>query len=219
MVKDMARSAIGGQLVLFFSRCTYPFHFLDVVFRLKSCFFFRLAGYPVFYSSSQSGSASTYRKILNWEETLEAAFKETDISPCAKDLISRFLTHRENRIGAKGGIEEIQRHPFFEGMLQVVTCPMTANLTNSFLGIDWENIRNMPAPIVPHIEHPTDTSNFPLDDQDAESTSEDEEESEIESKYPLYRGRRLRKTDIPFIGFTYKNLAAVPQLIRSPPQK
>lgn len=71
--------------------------------------------------------------------------------------------------------------------------------------------------LVSDIEHATDTSNFPVEDEDeVELSEEEEEEKELERSYPLYRGRRLRQTDIPFIGFTYKNLAAVPQLIRSP---
>jgi serine/threonine protein kinase len=50
-----------------------------------------------------------------------------------------------------------------------------------------------------------------------ETKNERNERRALDKKYPLYRGRRLRKTDIPFIGFTYKNLAAVPSLINRPP--
>jgi len=74
--------------------------------------------------------------------------------------------------------------------------------------LDWDAIRNKDAPLVPHIEHPTDTSNFPVEDDDEEETTSesDEEEERMESKYPLYRGRRLRQTDIPFIGMSSVNL-------------
>jgi len=30
-----------------------------------------LAGFPAFYSSTESGETSTFEKILNWRETLE----------------------------------------------------------------------------------------------------------------------------------------------------
>jgi len=94
----------------------FEFCLLPVLFYSKRPSIGRLAGFPVFYSSSQSGSASTYRKILNWEETLCDAFDEVDeMSAHAKDLIARLLTHRENRIGTRGGVEEIKKHPFFEG--------------------------------------------------------------------------------------------------------
>lgn len=102
-----------------------------------------LAGFPAFYSSSESGSSATYRKILNWKETLEQVLDEITISSEARDLICRFLTEREHRIGTKGGVEEIQRHPFFAG-------------------IDWETIRNNQAPIIPRILSPASVATLQL---------------------------------------------------------
>jgi serine/threonine protein kinase len=167
-----------------------------------------MAGFPVFFSDSSGGSDSTIRKIINWKQTLDEVFNDVDLSPEAQDLIRRLLTDRKERLGTNGA-DEIKRHPFFKD-------------------IDWDDIRAHQAPIVPRIEHPLDTSNFPVDDPDRFSDSEDESENtdtkeevesrrEIDSKYPIFRGRRLRQTDIPFIGFTYKNLAAVPSLINRPP--
>ena len=166
-----------------------------------------LAGFPAFYSNSESGSGSTIRKIINWAETLENSFAEAgNISTNARDLIQRFLTDAPHRIGTRS-VQEIKSHPFFRG-------------------VDWENIRSSPAPIIPSLSGPNDTSHFSVDefaeDSDEEDVSAfqndssyDEERRRIDAEFPMIRGRRLRQTDIPFIGFTYKNLAAVPQLIRS----
>jgi len=171
-----------------------------------------LAGFPAFYSNSDSGSGSTIRKIINWTETLENSFSEAgNISSNARDLIQRFLTDAPQRIGTRGAAE-IKAHPFFKG-------------------VDWDNIRSTRAPIIPSLSGPNDTSHFNTeefidasDDEDEDDdpdkqllqaqTAEDEERRRIDQQFPMIRGRRLRQTDIPFIGFTYKNLAAVPQLIR-----
>jgi len=171
-----------------------------------------LAGFPTFYSNSDSGSGSTIRKIINWPETLEAAFTEaTAFSPTAKDLVRHFLTDAPHRIGTKS-VQDIKLHPFFKG-------------------IDWTGIRTQTAPIIPSLSGPGDATNFNVSDlsdssdSDEEDTSAskdlefDEEQRRIDQKFPMILGRRLRQTDIPFIGFTYKNLAAVPQLIRPHPPK
>lgn len=164
-----------------------------------------LAGFPTFYSRSESGSGSVIRKIVNWEENLGVIIKDTGdlLSKNAKDLILRFLTHADKRIGSNG-VDEIKAHPFFEG-------------------IDWKNIRETTPPIIPHIKHALDTSNFPMDydfSDDDDDFEEEEEENDddyiMSTKYPVFKGRRLRQTDVPFIGFTFKNLSAVPQLIHSP---
>lgn len=156
-----------------------------------------LAGFPTFYSGSESGSGSTICKIVNWEENLHMIVNDETLrfSKHAKDLILRFLTHANKRIGSNG-VDEIKEHPFFEG-------------------INWKRLREQTAPIVPNIKHPLDTSNFPCDDDDSYSEDESEEEERMDTKYPVFGGRRLRKTDVPFIGFTYKNLAAVPQLTQT----
>lgn len=168
-----------------------------------------LAGFPAFYSNSESGSGSTIRKIFNWPETLEMAFAEAgnNFSPVARDLVLRFLSSAHERIGCHGA-QEIKAHPFFKG-------------------VDWNTIRTVRAPIIPSLTGPSDTSNFNVDhlsDSDSDDDdshhpdADDEERQRIDQEFPMFLGRRLRQTDIPFIGFTYKNLAAVPQLIRSHPQ-
>ena len=56
----------------------------------------------------------TYRKVMNWTETLVFPL-EMPITNTAKSLISRFCTNAENRIG-RNGVDEIRAHPFFKGV-------------------------------------------------------------------------------------------------------
>ncbi|MED6241068.1 Serine/threonine-protein kinase 38-like [Ataeniobius toweri] len=95
-----------------------------------------LIGYPPFCSETPQ---ETYRKVMNWKETLVFP-PEVPISEKAKDLILRYCTDAENRIGAVS-VEEIKSHPFFES-------------------VDWEHIRERPAAISIEIKSIDDTSNF-----------------------------------------------------------
>ncbi|XP_053719721.1 serine/threonine-protein kinase 38-like isoform X1 [Synchiropus splendidus] len=95
-----------------------------------------LIGYPPFCSETPQ---ETYRKVMNWKETLVFP-PEVPISERAKDLILRYCTDAENRIGA-GSVEEIKGHSFFES-------------------VDWEHIRERPAAISIEIKSIDDTSNF-----------------------------------------------------------
>ena len=57
---------------------------------------------------------------MNWKETLVFPL-EMPITNTAKNLILRFCTNAENRIG-RNSVDEIKTHPFFKG-------------------VDWINIR------------------------------------------------------------------------------
>uniref|UniRef100_A0A2D4I656 non-specific serine/threonine protein kinase n=2 Tax=Micrurus lemniscatus lemniscatus TaxID=129467 RepID=A0A2D4I656_MICLE len=95
-----------------------------------------LIGYPPFCSETPQ---ETYRKIMNWKETLVFP-PEVPISEKAKELILKFCTDAENRVGSNG-VEEIKSHAFFEG-------------------VDWAHIRERPAAITIEIKSIDDTSNF-----------------------------------------------------------
>ncbi|KAK7834009.1 hypothetical protein U0070_004990 [Myodes glareolus] len=97
---------------------------------------FCFPGFPPFCSETPQ---ETYRKVMSWKETLVFP-PEVPVSEKAKDLILRFCTDSENRIG-NGGVEEIKSHPFFEG-------------------VDWGHIRERPAAIPIEIKSIDDTSNF-----------------------------------------------------------
>jgi serine/threonine protein kinase len=141
-----------------------------------------LVGYPPFCSETQR---ETYHKIINHKITLpkimEEAMQEVQFSRDVQDLIERFLCDSSKRIGASG-VEEIKAHPFFKG-------------------INWDTIRNSPAPIIPTITSPTDTSNF--------DTFDEVEPDPPETPMPPKFRRKLSSFDIPFIGYTYRNFDAV----------
>ncbi|KAG9326931.1 hypothetical protein KVV02_001881 [Mortierella alpina] len=110
--------------------------------------------------------------------------KAPDISSECKDLITRLLARKENRLG-KSGVDEIKAHPFFKG-------------------IDWTNIRKAIPPFLPVIETPDDTSNFRFDDDldGSDETAQDKQSTVVD-----YRGGLLRRFEgynLAFIGYTYQ---------------
>ncbi|KAG0203066.1 Serine/threonine-protein kinase MRCK alpha [Mortierella sp. NVP41] len=76
-----------------------------------------LVGEPPFFAESAMG---IIRLLRDHEKNLSFD-KGPDISPECKDLITRLLAKKENRLG-KNGVEEIKAHAFFKG-------------------INWDNIR------------------------------------------------------------------------------
>lgn len=95
-----------------------------------------LIGYPPFCSET---AQETYRKIMSWKTSLIFP-PEVPISREAQDLIQRFCTDADRRIG-KDDVAEIMAHPFFNG-------------------INWDHIRDHNAPIDPGVKSIADTSNF-----------------------------------------------------------
>ncbi|KAI8374295.1 kinase-like domain-containing protein [Radiomyces spectabilis] len=130
---------------------------------------------PPFYSPSEN---ETYRKIL-FHETSWSFNDDIPISDDAKDLIRRFLTKKETRLG-NNGLTEIQAHPFFKG-------------------IDWANLRHTTPPFKPVLASPDDTSNFSThDEQGPTAFSTDSGVSTDHGGMESFEGRNL-----PFIGYTY----------------
>ncbi|KAL6449536.1 CBK1 Serine/threonine-protein kinase CBK1 [Candida maltosa Xu316] len=140
-----------------------------------------LIGWPPFCSETPH---ETYRKILNWQETLQIP-EDIHLSPEAEDLIKRLLTSAESRIGRYGGAEEIKQHPFFRG-------------------VDWNSIRGVQAPFVPRLSSITDTRHFPTDElenvPDNPAMTKAMEQRDLDSKNG---NRKNPKEDLPFIGYTY----------------
>lgn len=71
---------------------------------------------------------------------------EANLSPAATDVIKRFMCEAENRLGSKG-FEEIQKHPFFEG-------------------IDWDHMKKTRAPFAPKLTHDGDVTRFDKFDEE-----------------------------------------------------
>ncbi|KAJ1845591.1 Serine/threonine-protein kinase MRCK gamma, partial [Coemansia sp. RSA 2703] len=131
-----------------------------------------LYGDPPFYSDSVP---ETYGKIMASERHL-AFDAAVDVSEAAKDLMRRLLVRQEERLGVAG----IKAHQFFAS-------------------VDWSRVREQPAPFVPSIRAPDDTSNFSVGDdpQDASMAAA------RASCSRLGHGRSYAGEQLPFIGFTY----------------
>lgn len=86
-----------------------------------------VVGYPPFYADEPM---QTCRKIINWRQSFgfppEARAR---LSPQCIDFIRRLVCNAENRLGT-ASVDDIKRHPWFHG-------------------VDWANIRRMPAPYIP----------------------------------------------------------------------
>ncbi|XP_065179282.1 serine/threonine-protein kinase tricornered-like isoform X2 [Sycon ciliatum] len=95
-----------------------------------------LIGYPPFCSED---AKETYRKVMHHRTTLVFPV-EVPISPDAESLIRGLICDADNRLG-RGGLHELQAHPFFNG-------------------IDWEHIRDRPAALGVEVKSIDDTSNF-----------------------------------------------------------
>lgn len=133
-----------------------------------------LVGWPPFCSETPQ---ETYRKILNWQETLQFP-DDVHLSPESEDLVRRLLTSQEYRLG-RGGADEIKAHPFFRG-------------------VDWSSIRSYSAPFVPRLKSITDTTYFPTEDLEQVP----EPPSAPKPKQQPRQGKNVRE-DLPFIGYTF----------------
>ncbi|ELW47576.1 Serine/threonine-protein kinase LATS2 [Tupaia chinensis] len=102
-----------------------------------------LVGQPPFLAPTPT---ETQLKVINWENTLHIP-AQVKLSPEARDLITKLCCAAEHRLG-KEGADDLKAHPFFST-------------------IDFSSdIRKQPAPYVPTISHPMDTSNFdPVDEE------------------------------------------------------
>ncbi|XP_043929120.1 serine/threonine-protein kinase LATS2 [Protopterus annectens] len=96
-----------------------------------------LVGQPPFLAATPT---ETQIKVINWETSLHIP-PQVKLSPEASDLITRLCCAADDRLG-RNGTDEIKAHSFFTS-------------------IDFSSdIRRQPAPYVPKLSHPMDTSNF-----------------------------------------------------------
>uniref|UniRef100_A0A1B0GJS0 non-specific serine/threonine protein kinase n=1 Tax=Lutzomyia longipalpis TaxID=7200 RepID=A0A1B0GJS0_LUTLO len=99
-----------------------------------------LVGQPPFLANTPG---ETQHKVINWETTLHIP-PQAKLSRESADMILKLCSSPDRRLGKNA--DEVKAHPFFKS-------------------IDFsKNLREQPAPYIPKIEHPTDTSNFdPVD--------------------------------------------------------
>lgn len=120
---------------------------------LGAIFFECLVGYAPFCSDNPG---DTYKKIIDWPNYLYFP-EEVYISREGEDLIKRFsiLNDLQNLVNFSNSmmtwadtrltVNQIKAHPFF-------------------YGADWNALRHIEPPFVPHLQSITDTSYFPTDD-------------------------------------------------------
>ncbi|KAF8913926.1 kinase-like domain-containing protein [Gymnopilus junonius] len=126
-----------------------------------------LVGYPPFCSEN---THETYQKIMQWQRYL-AFPDDVHLSREAEDLIQRLITSEDKRLN----VEQIRRHHFF-------------------YGVDWDTIRQVEAPFVPHLRSITDTSYFPTDELDQVPDDSGTNEN-------------MANKDLAFLGYTFKRFS------------
>ena len=180
-----------------------------------------LVGYPPFRSST---TLSTHEKILKHERVLPALIASScaHLSREACDLIARLLAPAPVRLGARGGMAEILSHVWFRGF-------------------DWRHIRDMVPPVVPRLASEIDVSRF--DDveqiQDAVGGIMCDTWKFALPSLPFTsllivtcvvfffivflcdsnstpHKRKMKASDIPFIGYTYRRFDSAIQMVAPP---
>ncbi|KAK7411903.1 hypothetical protein VNO78_03347 [Psophocarpus tetragonolobus] len=124
---------------------------------------------------------STCRKIVHWKNHLNFP-EEARLTPEAKDLICRLLSGVPHRLGTRGA-EEIKAHPWFKD-------------------VAWDRLYEMEAAFKPQVNGKLDTQNFMKFD-------ELEQPKSSRGGSGTCRKKLLTAQDLSFVGYTYKNFAAV----------
>ncbi|VDP29373.1 unnamed protein product [Soboliphyme baturini] len=128
-----------------------------------------LVGETPFYADSL---VATYSKIMNHQNSLSFP-DDVTISAEAKDIICKFLSDQNHRLG-RSGVSEIKSHSFFAND-----------------DWNWDTIHSVRPPVVPELSGDDDTSNF----EEIEKDNTPQENFQIAK---AFAGNQL-----PFIGFTF----------------
>lgn len=86
----------------------------------------------------------TFNRFVSPQDYFEFPSSGPEISEKARSLITGLISEREDRLGRKG-FSDFRGHPFFSGL-------------------DWASLHELPAPFLPEVSNPTDTSNFDVMD-------------------------------------------------------
>ncbi|KAJ1941182.1 Serine/threonine-protein kinase [Linderina macrospora] len=130
-----------------------------------------LVGYPPFCSET---SHDTYRKIMHWRESLVFP-DDVRLSPESVHLVRSLLCDQQHRLG-RNGAWELKQHPFFNG-------------------VDWTSLRTRTRPPwIPPLSSITDTSHFPTDEIDQNTSPFDH----------MVAAESEPQKDLAFVGYTYK---------------
>ncbi|XP_029924271.1 myotonin-protein kinase [Myripristis murdjan] len=137
---------------------------------LGICAYEMLLGTTPFFADSIS---ETYAKIIHFQEYFEFPPSGPEISDEARSFITGLICERDVRLGSKGS-SDFRSHPFF-------------------CGLDWGSLHKIPAPFLPEVSNPTDTSNFDILD---DGLSEMETLSDVMDRAPV-------GVHLAFVGYSY----------------
>ncbi|KAM7374952.1 hypothetical protein PAMP_007576 [Pampus punctatissimus] len=137
---------------------------------LGICAYEMLLGTTPFYAESIS---ETYAKIIHFQEYFAFPPSGPEVSDKARSFITGLICEREVRLGRKG-FSDFRSHPFF-------------------CGLDWGSLHKLPAPFLPEVSNPTDTSNFDILD---DCLSEMEMLSDVIDRAPI-------GVHLAFVGYSY----------------
>jgi protein-serine/threonine kinase len=136
-----------------------------------------LVGWPPFCAED---SHDTYRKIVNWRQSLYFP-DDITLGNEAEHLIRSLICNTEARLG-RSGAHEIKSHAFFRG-------------------VEFDSLRRIRAPFEPRLTSAIDTTYFPTDEIDQTDNAT------VLKAQALATGVRPDETpemSLPFIGYTFK---------------
>ncbi|KAI0398508.1 putative serine/threonine kinase [Xylariaceae sp. FL0594] len=136
-----------------------------------------LVGWPPFCAED---SHDTYRKIVNWRQTLYFP-DDITLGAEAEHLIRSLICNTEARLG-RGGAHEIKHHAFFRG-------------------VEFDSLRRIRAPFEPRLTSAIDTTYFPTDEIDQTDNAT------VLRQQALASGKTVEEApemSLPFIGYTFK---------------
>ncbi|KAK8084495.1 AGC NDR NDR kinase [Apiospora hydei] len=136
-----------------------------------------LVGWPPFCAED---SHDTYRKIVNWRQSLYFP-DDITLGAEAEHLIRSLVCNTEARLG-RHGAQDIKAPPFFRG-------------------VEFESLRRIRAPFEPRLTSSIDTTYFPTDEIDQTDNAT------VLKAQALAAGKPVEETpemSLPFIGYTFK---------------
>ncbi|KAI5862547.1 serine/threonine-protein kinase cot-1 [Durotheca rogersii] len=136
-----------------------------------------LVGWPPFCAED---SHDTYRKIVNWRQSLYFP-DDITLGAEAEHLIRSLICNTEVRLG-RSGAQEIKGHAFFRG-------------------VEFDSLRRIRAPFEPRLTSAIDTTYFPTDEIDQTDNA-----TALRNQ-ALSTGKQVEESpemSLPFIGYTFK---------------
>lgn len=137
-----------------------------------------LVGWPPFCAED---SHDTYRKIVNWRQSLYFP-DDITLGAEAEHLIRSLVCNTEARLG-RNGAQDIKAHAFFRG-------------------VEFDSLRRIRAPFEPRLTSNIDTTYFPTDEIDQTDNATVLKAQAMASGQPPRD--ETPEMSLPFIGYTFK---------------